>query len=138
MQGTDLGERIVGLAGNDVINGKAGNDSLVGGLGKDNLTGGAGADAFVFESLDDRGDTIRDWEMGIDAIDLSQVFSAPQFSGFSDSMGRFDNYVQFRLAPMASALRSIRWAITAPNLSEWHYVRNVTVADLSIGDLRLT
>ena len=40
-----LGDRIEGMAGNDLIIGNAGNDSLFGGSGDDTLIGGAGADA---------------------------------------------------------------------------------------------
>jgi serralysin len=61
--------RLDGGAGNDKINGGSGDDFIVGGLGNDDLTGGAGADTFVFGEMSN--DTIRDFQTGLDKIDLS-------------------------------------------------------------------
>ncbi len=84
-----------GEAGNDTLLGNNGDDELIGGLGVDVLTGGAGADVFLFETQADSGftnataDTIRDFEVGVDKIDLSgAVGAALDFigtSGFSGS-----------------------------------------------------
>ncbi|WP_420010631.1 M10 family metallopeptidase C-terminal domain-containing protein [Tateyamaria sp.] len=50
--------------------GGVGADILVGGSGNDTLTGGAGADVFVFDR--EAGfDTVIDFEVGTDKIDLS-------------------------------------------------------------------
>ena len=67
--GNDL---LLGDEGNDTITGGAGNDTIVGGTGDDSLTGGEGKDTFVFR--DGSGsDTITDFDMGNDLIDLTLV-----------------------------------------------------------------
>lgn len=84
LTGTSANEQILGLAGNDKLSGAGGNDTLVGGLGKDNLTGGSGSDTFVYntllESYRNYGtanisgqDTITDFTVGVDKIDLSAL-----------------------------------------------------------------
>lgn len=70
-----------GGLGNDTLSGGSGNDTLVGGAGADQLAGGAGADIFVFTSADDSKysaagtlrDTILDFQVGSDRIDLSAL-----------------------------------------------------------------
>jgi Ca2+-binding RTX toxin-like protein len=48
LYGTDLGQRMLGLGGNDVLSGNGGNDTLDGGAGDDTLYGDAGADHYVW------------------------------------------------------------------------------------------
>ncbi len=65
-----------GGAGNDVIFGQEGNDTISGGGGYDTLYGGSGADLFLFESIADAGDTIKDFSLlEGDALDLSMLIS---------------------------------------------------------------
>ncbi|MEM9317803.1 MAG: calcium-binding protein [Pseudomonadota bacterium] len=59
-----------GRAGDDWIDGGDGADVLMDGSGNDTLTGGAGADYFVM-SNDGDTDTIADFTVGEDTIDLS-------------------------------------------------------------------
>ena len=61
---------IFGTAGNDKLYGGGGDETLTDGAGKDNLYGRAGADLFVFVA-DGVADSVRDYEVGIDRIDLS-------------------------------------------------------------------
>jgi Ca2+-binding RTX toxin-like protein len=75
-------DAIYGLASDDLLQGSTGNDTIVGGSGNDTLTGGAGEDSFVFE-LGDQGtsdtpaqDTITDFEVGVDHLDISDFLSA--------------------------------------------------------------
>lgn len=68
-------DSIDGGAGADVINGGAGNDTIKGGVGADTLMGGAGADAFVYSSTGELGDTILDFQSGVDKIDVTGIFS---------------------------------------------------------------
>lgn len=84
--GNDLGNILVGNAGantlsggagRDTMNGGAGDDRLIGGAGSDILTGGAGSDTFVFTSLADKGDVIKDFLPGTDVL----AFSAAGFGG---------------------------------------------------------
>ena len=74
-------DRLIGGAGNDTLEGGAGDDVIVGGAGADTLYGGAGADIFVFAS-GDGADEIKDFEVGIDKIDLSGA-GVTQFSDLS-------------------------------------------------------
>lgn len=90
-------ENAIGGSGNDVIvgndvdnilKGGAGNDVLFGGKGADELWGGEGKDVFVFSAASDSGkdapDWIKDFQSGVDKIDLS---------GFAKSSGA--NFIHF-------------------------------------------
>jgi len=78
LTGTNVVDRINGLAGDDVIESGDGNDTLTGGLGNDQLEGGAGDDTYIF-NLGDGQDTINDisgndqvsFGAGIGVADLS-------------------------------------------------------------------
>jgi Ca2+-binding RTX toxin-like protein len=87
LTGNSAGNTLDGKEGNDRLNGEAGNDILIGGAGIDTLNGGAGndiliggadSDRFLFNSGDpftaaDLGvDIIKDFQVGIDKIQLSQ------------------------------------------------------------------
>lgn len=63
-------DRILGGAGDDLLEGGSGNDVIAGGEGDDILYGDAGADTFVFVSGGGT-DEIKDFEVGVDKIDLS-------------------------------------------------------------------
>ncbi len=84
--GNELANAIVGGAGNDTLdggdgndtlNGGQGNDTLIGGSAADTMTGGAGADVFQFRDAADSTrasrDTILDFTVGTDSIDLTQI-----------------------------------------------------------------
>ena len=74
--GNDL---LLGDAGNDLIDGGVGNDTIFGGTGDDTLTGGAGNDTFLF--IESSGnDTITDFDIDDDLIDLSMIQEAIAFS----------------------------------------------------------
>jgi hypothetical protein len=66
---------LVGLGGNDLLIGGVGSDLLVGGPGTDVLTGGPGADIFQWSGVDGL-DTITDFNVGEDILDLSPLFVA--------------------------------------------------------------
>ena len=68
--GTNGNDTVVGNAADNNLNGAQGNDTLDGGAGDDLLTGGEGNDLFVFGD-GDGDDTVTDFEVGVDAIDLS-------------------------------------------------------------------
>ncbi len=80
LDGRDGDDTIDGGEGDDRIRGGDGGDILMGGNGEDDLDGGDGGDIFVFDD-DGAGDidTIRDFEIGVDTIDLSGL---PNFTGF--------------------------------------------------------
>ncbi|PJI84595.1 putative secreted protein (type I secretion substrate) [Yoonia maricola] len=70
LTGTTGGDILQGHDGDDIINGAGGDDILRDGLGSDIMTGGAGADVFIL-SADGETDTITDFTVGEDKIDLS-------------------------------------------------------------------
>ncbi|WP_449394898.1 cadherin domain-containing protein [Devosia riboflavina] len=83
--GNDL---LVGGSGNDILTGGDGDDILLGGVGNDTLTGGAGADIFVFsETGGANQDTITDFVVGEDTIDLSALLDASQIN--ENNVGSF-------------------------------------------------
>lgn len=76
--GGDGSDTLVGGFGRDTLVGGAGDDMLFGGDREDIHTGGSGSDQFIFNFvLDEGGDTITDFEDGLDTIVLLN-------SGFSD------------------------------------------------------
>ncbi|NUB46529.1 M10 family metallopeptidase C-terminal domain-containing protein [Fertoebacter nigrum] len=68
---------LTGGAGADTLLGGAGNDRLVDGAGADQLSGGLGQDTFVF-AADGATDTVRDFQIGQDRIDLTGFGQAAQ------------------------------------------------------------
>ena len=75
--GGAAGDTIDGGAGKDAIMGGGGADLIIGGLGADELWGGAGADVFKYvaaaDSVPNGYDVIRDFQTGVDRIDLTGV-----------------------------------------------------------------
>ncbi len=71
LTGGAAGDQLYGGAGADALNGGAARDILSDGEGADTLTGGADADIFVM-SADGATDTITDFQLGVDRIDLSE------------------------------------------------------------------
>ena len=67
--GTTLADVLHGNAGDNRLKGQAGLDHLYGHGGNDRLTGGADVDYFHFSDGDDH-DTVLDFELGIDWIDV--------------------------------------------------------------------
>ena len=92
LEGNKDSDRLYGGGGNDILNGGDGVDYLLGengidvlhgGEGNDNLTGGALADTFVYKNTATEGyDRIKDFEDGIDQIDLSD-FAFANFAAIS-------------------------------------------------------
>jgi Ca2+-binding RTX toxin-like protein len=89
-RGRDL---LLGGEGQDQLAGNQGDDLLVGGKGLDRLSGGSGRDMFVFNALDEAGDTITDFNPAEDLLDLRGIFAQPQFAGANPYV-RYLQYVQ--------------------------------------------
>jgi len=70
---------INGGEGNDFLNGDEGDDILTGAAGADTLIGGAGHDIFVLEASDAH-DTITDFELGTDRLQLAESLTLGQLS----------------------------------------------------------
>ncbi|MEO0999547.1 MAG: calcium-binding protein [Pseudomonadota bacterium] len=69
-------DALSGGAGADLLKGGAGADRLDGGAGNDRLIGGAGADRFVFRADEAGRDVIRDFEIGLDALEIAGLETA--------------------------------------------------------------
>lgn len=78
--GNELANKIVGTAGNNLLQGGAGNDTLLGGVGDDELiggagldelTGGAGIDVFALKELGE--DLLADFNAAEDVIALDKA-----------------------------------------------------------------
>lgn len=79
LKGFTKGDVLVGGGGDDRLKGKAGKDVLIDGAGKDLLFGGSGRDIFEFVE-DGQQDRLRDFQDGLDLIDLSDA--AASFDSF--------------------------------------------------------
>lgn len=76
LEGGEGNDILTGLGGDDELVGGGGSDLLIGGPGRDEMTGGAGPDVFQWATgdLDGSLDTILDFTISEDILDLSQVF----------------------------------------------------------------
>ena len=94
LTGTADDDVIHGFDGDDTLAGGAGDDILLDGAGSDTLTGGTGADSFLL-ALDGARDTITDFDLGQDQLDLSEYFlfqSAAQLALQSTPWGATISY----------------------------------------------
>ncbi len=83
---------IDGTAAKNTLIGTAGKDRITGFGGADILTGGDGDDEFVFTAPTEGIDTIVDFTLGADKIDLDALFLAVGYQG-NDPIA--DGIVQF-------------------------------------------
>ena len=76
-------DTLVGCTGDDTLNGEADDDIINGAGGSDDLYGGTGNDTFVFSPADGAGDSdsIHDWDVGSNKIDLS-AFELTEGAGY--------------------------------------------------------
>ena len=75
IRGENDNDTLYGNSGDDTIYGGAGNDTLVGGTGLDVLYGDGGADVFGFLQMDGNIDQIRDFELGTDTINITNILT---------------------------------------------------------------
>lgn len=84
--GSSGGDDLRGGAGADTVLAGAGTDYILGGAGGDSLFGGSGADLFAYTAASHSTatvwDTIQDFEVGVDRIDLRGVASSVLLSTF--------------------------------------------------------
>jgi hypothetical protein len=83
----DQGDRLEGLAGNDILFGGSGPDTVDGGAGDDQLYGGPGNDTFLFGSSSDGGDFVQDFAISADVAALSRTGFDLSASGSLASAG---------------------------------------------------
>ncbi|MBT9316105.1 Ig-like domain-containing protein, partial [Leptothoe spongobia] len=95
-----------GTPANDLLMGTDNNDILVGQGGSDVLIGAGGSDLFVYQSYGDRMDQIRDFEVGVDRIDLHEIFdNDPSIYSTEPTVDRFTEYVQLLQAGSHTEVR---------------------------------
>ncbi|THH34411.1 hypothetical protein E4Z66_18415 [Aliishimia ponticola] len=117
LQGGDGDDYVLGEGGSDTLTGGLGDDTLVGGFGSGNLDGAR--DTFVFEA-GGGFDRVKDFEVGIDRIDLSDF-------GFTD----FDTDVLPLTSEKSSGLRIDFGDGTVA------FLEGITLAELASGDVIL-
>jgi Ca2+-binding RTX toxin-like protein len=89
--GTSGSDQIFGGLDDDVIVGQDGDDVLAGGTGTDSLTGGSGSDVFLL-AIDGEADTIEDYVLDDDIIDLTQLFDVATDGNAGDTLSDFVSY----------------------------------------------
>ena len=117
-------DTLEGGKGDDTLDGSSGNDILLGGLGNDILTGGDGQDTFVYETVDHRRDTITDFEIGIDKIDLRGIFKSSNYT----SANAFNDYVKLE---QLGADTKVRIDILGDNGDQFKTMAQLTNVDKS-------
>lgn len=88
--GGDGNDRLLGGVGNDILIGGGGNDILNGEVGNDKLRGGSGQDTFTFTKNNEGQDTILDFQLGMDRIDLSAILDSTAYG----SATPFEDYIR--------------------------------------------
>jgi Ca2+-binding RTX toxin-like protein len=73
LYGDSGNDKLFGGAGDDVLTGGSGNDTLVGDAGSNTFIGGSGKDTFEIANQTGTIDTIADFRVGQDVIDLSDT-----------------------------------------------------------------
>ncbi|UKP00954.1 colicin E3/pyocin S6 family cytotoxin [Nostoc sp. UHCC 0870] len=119
---------IIGTAGRDVLTGTPLSDRIIGGFGADIITGGLGADIFVYQSIRDAGDTIKDFELRLDVIDLSQVLNGFGYQGLNPIA---DGYIKFSTYTGGTIILIDSDGTGSLSARPYIYVENVTPNDLS-------
>lgn len=111
IDGTDAGEWISGLEGDDTINAGAGNDEIYDAHGNNVVDGGAGTDTFVvyegnradFDLLKERNGDVLFSGSGIDGCENSSRLINVEQVLFNDQMVFVDDLVFANSAPVANA-----------------------------------
>lgn len=67
---------LAGNNGDNVLSGGAGNDRLFGAKGNDTMIGGDGSDTFVLKMAGAGTDTIKDFKLGSDSLDMHNVLKS--------------------------------------------------------------
>lgn len=126
--GNDL---VQGGDDSDRLRGGNGDDVLVGGTNSDTLAGGGGNDLFVFNSLNEGGDIITDFDGITDLIDLRSIFTTPAFGGANP----FAQFVQFIQLVQVGANTQVRIDAdgngSSNTFSTLATLENVTVSGIS-------
>jgi Ca2+-binding RTX toxin-like protein len=98
--GDDGNDFLVGGHGVDKLKGGKGQDILVGGKGADVVEGGQGRDQFVFRTLADRGDRIKDFSQQ-DVIIVAEIVDSPSYG----SANPVEDYLQIQQLGSRTVIR---------------------------------
>lgn len=84
---TSTGLTLTSTKYGDVLIGGSGSDTLTAGQGPDQLTGGAGADTFALKALPWNAGRIKDFQVGVDRLDLQALPNRDAITFESDGAG---------------------------------------------------
>lgn len=136
-----------GDEGNDSLKGGGGDDLIAGGAGTDWMAGGSGADVFDFNAVSDSGndrmarDAIRDFETGVDKIDLLSIDA--QQSGPGNEAFTFIGTAAFSAEGQIRVVQSANGTIVLVNTAGTDaaemqiFLKGVQATDLTLGDFVL-
>jgi VCBS repeat-containing protein len=94
-------QNLIGSAHDDVLIGDIHDNVLIGGKGNDTLTGGGGNDTFKWQDGDTGHDTVTDFKLGSDTLDLSQLLH-----GENSVASSLENFLQFKVTGTGDGLVS--------------------------------
>ncbi len=101
LEGSPGNDTLVGGAQADTLTGGGNRDALTGGGGPDVLQGGPGRDQFIYSNPNHGRDTITDFQLGRDLIDLSSIFKRADYS----RPNPFESYVRLVQANRSTVVR---------------------------------
>jgi len=122
---------LVGTSGADSLVAGAENNTLIGNGGADTLTGGPGFDHYIYNALSDGGDTITDFRVGQDKINLNALLTS---IGYAGSNPIADGYVSFASGTPTSTtnIRIDSDGSAGPNTPvQYILCQNVFITDLN-------
>lgn len=93
-----------GEEGRDVLVGGGKSDIIIGGEGNDILRGNTGRDTFVYNSFDDGRDTIDDFNVNKDFLDLRELLSGVEYTARS-AFDKFADFVDIKQAGSRTKVR---------------------------------
>ncbi|NKC34214.1 calcium-binding protein, partial [Roseomonas sp. BU-1] len=130
--GGNGGDTLGGGFGDDTLSGGAGNDVLIGGDGEDILLGGAGNDVFRYTSRGFGLDTINDFSITQDRIDLS-AFGIADLATLQPFLAQQDTNAVITLAWSNSLERITIADVNVASLTAARFIFNTNAAGFNLG-----
>jgi len=84
VQGGTIGSQITGDSNAETLVGYSFDDVITGNAGDDTLTGNDGSDTFDYNSVTDGNDTITDFEIGMDMLDIGDLLDYTTGNNLAD------------------------------------------------------
>lgn len=94
-------DALVGGSQADILIGDGNRDDLTGGGGQDELQGGPGRDRFIYGNPNHGRDTITDFQLGKDILELSSIFRKSEY----DRPNPFEAYVRLAQVNAGTVVR---------------------------------